>query len=103
MEQYLLNLLKCIKDRDQAKKQVALVDHLNFKGEISNSKNGPSIDKEWNGFLNNYQKIKSSFNSVNNTKMHREPGFSKDKENEERKVKLGNSMINNNLNQNNIV
>jgi len=61
MEQCLMNLLKCIKDREHVKKQLAILDHLNFKGEISMSKNGPAIDKEWNNFIGNYQKIKSSF------------------------------------------
>ena len=103
MDQYLLNLLKCIKDREIAKKQIALLDHLNFKGEINLTKNnGCAIEKEWNTFLNNYQKVKSSFNTLNNSKIHRDVGYSKDKENEERKVKLGNTMINN-INQTNIV
>jgi hypothetical protein len=101
MEQYLLNLLKCIKDREVAKKQIALLDHLSFKGEINFTKNN-SIEKEWNCFINNYQKVKTSFNSMNGTKIHRDISYSKDKENEERKVKLSNTMTNN-INQTNIV
>jgi hypothetical protein len=96
MEQYLMNLLKCIRDREIAKKQMALLDHLNFKGEISAAKpNTTGIEKEWNIFLNNYQKVKSCFNSLNTTKIHRDMSYTKDKENEERKVKLGNSVVNN--------
>ena len=96
MEQYLMNLLKCIRDREMAKKQMALLDHLNFKGEISAAKpNTTGIEKEWNIFLNNYQKVKSCFNSLNTTKIHRDMSYTKDKENEERKVKLGSSIVNN--------
>jgi len=82
MEQYLLKLFNCIKDREISKKNNASLDYLCFKSENGLIKSN-QIEKEYNEFLNSYQKPKYT----SGIKPHHRDSDMKNKENNNEELK----------------